>query len=494
MKRKFSCLLIAVFAFVTIFGAPGITSRGATSVLNQDNSGNYLVTSWDDFLTMIDMIEGNAAATSYLRSKFKLTADITGDEIYPIGTVSNGTEYYFMGTFDGGGHTIRGVKLLMDDQDYSNVGMFAVLDRAVIKNLTLEGFSVDATSVGQPVNVEGMGILAGTIRNQTTIQDVTINNSTVSPLLPAGSSIDVVGTLFGSCPNGDVQGTGVVMNGNTISITGNVTVGAQNSANTTNSGGHPGSGGSGGSGGGSGGSGGGSGDSGGGSGGSGGGSGSGEGGSGGEPGGSGTGEGSAIGVGETIKEESGNIYKVAEEGKIVLTGVSKPVRELVVPETIEKDGVTYQVIGIDNKAFKNDKKLKKATLMSGSLYIGVEAFKNCSQLEEITIGKKTASTAGLVSIAAKVNISIGASSFMNCTSLRRVVINTQVTVIGNSAFSNCVSLEDIIVYSKQLKTVGNKALKGGSDCKISVLKVKLKKYKQLFKNKGQGKRVVVAKM
>ena len=75
-----------------------------------------------------------------------------------------------------------------------------------------------------------------------------------------------------------------------------------------------------------------------------------------------------------------------------------------------------------------------------------------------------------------------------------MIINTQVQVIGNSAFSNCASLEDIIVYSKQLRTVGNQALKGVSDCKISVLKVKLKKYKVLFKNKGQGKRVIVAKM
>ena len=90
--------------------------------------------------------------------------------------------------------------------------------------------------------------------------------------------------------------------------------------------------------------------------------------------------------------------------------------------------------------------------------------------------------------------SIGNEAFHWCKGLNSISIPDSVTWIGNSAFSKCTSLSAIVVYSKQLQTVGGQALHGVHDCKISVYKVKLKVYKKLFKNKGQGKKVVVAKM
>jgi len=51
----------------------------------------------------------------------------------------------------------------------------------------------------------------------------------------------------------------------------------------------------------------------------------------------------------------------------------------------------------------------------------------------------------------------------------------------------------MLVKSLKLKKVGNKALQGVNNCKITVPPVKLKPYTTLFKNKGQGKKVVVAK-
>lgn len=96
--------------------------------------------------------------------------------------------------------------------------------------------------------------------------------------------------------------------------------------------------------------------------------------------------------------------------------------------------------------------------------------------------------------AARIHITIGANVFQSCANLRSVTINVQVEVIGNSAFSNCTKLTSIKVYSTVLKTVGNKALKGVHDCRIGVVKIRLKKYRTLFKNRGQGKKVVVTKM
>ena len=95
--------------------------------------------------------------------------------------------------------------------------------------------------------------------------------------------------------------------------------------------------------------------------------------------------------------------------------------------------------------------------------------------------------------ALKLKISIGNNAMESCKNLKSVVINSAVKVIGNSAFKNCVKLSSIIVRSLILKTVGKKALLGVKKCKISVPTQKFKPYKKLFKNKGQGKKVFVAK-
>lgn len=159
---------------------------------------------------------------------------------------------------------------------------------------------------------------------------------------------------------------------------------------------------------------------------------------------------------------------------------------------------------IGNKCFANCTKLKTISLPSSTKTIGNEAFKNCKSLKTITIGKKLKVKKGEVFSAGlreknlfagklTLKISIGNGAFQSCKSLRSVIINTQVRVIGNSAFRNCRKLSAIVVRSLILRTVGKKALLGVSDCKISVPKKKYSPYKKLFKNKGQGKKVFVAK-
>ncbi|MBO4395713.1 MAG: leucine-rich repeat domain-containing protein [Eubacterium sp.] len=149
---------------------------------------------------------------------------------------------------------------------------------------------------------------------------------------------------------------------------------------------------------------------------------------------------------------------------------------------------------IEKNAFRDCKNLRKMKLPGTIEYIGDYAFKNCKRMKSFIMGNdiKKAAKNNFIK-AGTINITIGVGVFQNCRDLKRVVINVQVTVIGNSAFARCTKLSAIVVYSKQLKTVGNSALTGVHDCKISVYKFKLKKYKKLFKNKGQGKKVIVAK-
>ena len=63
--------------------------------------------------------------------------DMTGRNFVPFGIVNNTTAGKFTGTFDGQGHTIKGLKY--DVSDKGEVGLFSQTDNATIKNLIIEG-------------------------------------------------------------------------------------------------------------------------------------------------------------------------------------------------------------------------------------------------------------------------------------------------------------------------------------------------------------------
>ena len=63
--------------------------------------------------------------------------DMTGRSFVPFGIVNNTTAGKFTGTFDGQGHTIKGLKY--DVRDKGEVGLFSQTDNATIKNLIIEG-------------------------------------------------------------------------------------------------------------------------------------------------------------------------------------------------------------------------------------------------------------------------------------------------------------------------------------------------------------------
>lgn len=69
-----------------------------------------------------------------------------------------------------------------------------------------------------------------------------------------------------------------------------------------------------------------------------------------------------------------------------------------------------------------------------------------------------------------------------------------ITSISAKAFSGCKKLKKITITSKNIKSVGKKALKGiNKKCVIKVPASKYKKYKKLLKGKGQPKTVKIRK-
>ena len=93
----------------------------------------------------------------------------------------------------------------------------------------------------------------------------------------------------------------------------------------------------------------------------------------------------------------GNQYTVTKAGSEVrFSKANAKARAITVPSTIKAKGITYKVTSIGANAFKNCKKLTKATIGANVKVIKAKAFNNCHKLKVVTIKtalltKKTAS-------------------------------------------------------------------------------------------------------
>lgn len=81
---------------------------------------------------------------------------------------------------------------------------------------------------------------------------------------------------------------------------------------------------------------------------------------------------------------------------------------------------------------------------------------------------------------------IAASAFQKCSKLKKITIGKNITVIGKKAFYQTKKLKQITILSTKITSVGKNALKGiYKKAVLRVPKKKRKKYKKLFRNKGQ---------
>ena len=173
-------------------------------------------------------------------------------------------------------------------------------------------------------------------------------------------------------------------------------------------------------------------------------------------------------------------YKVASVKKIgttTNTGTTKPATPA--KKAVPKNGTTYTsgnvVYKVTKSASKNGtaavSKVKKKSLTSATL-------------------KDTIKIGGYTFKVTKVN----SSAFKGCTKLKKVTVGKNVTSIGKNAFYGCKSLKTITVKSSGIKTVGKNAFKGiNKSAKIKVPAKKLTAYKKTFKGKGQSTKVKITK-
>ena len=129
-------------------------------------------------------------------------------------------------------------------------------------------------------------------------------------------------------------------------------------------------------------------------------------------------------------ETIGNLKYSFSGNNASVTGYNSenPPIDLVVPENVEFNGLTFTVTAINANALKNCNSLKSLITSEKITSIGSQSFYGCENLETIDVQ-------GIIE----------ASAFQSCTNLKKVKITGQ--IIRGSAFRGCSSLESLILVN-----------------------------------------------
>ena len=178
---------------------PGYTIEG---------NGSYTVTSADGLINVAELVNGGKTDINITLGK---NIDLTGKGWTPIGT---NYEKRYKGTFDGRGHTIKGLTVTTNDQF---VGLFGYLDRAgTVKNVVMEDIQITSNHVLMSGNTGGVvGSSWGTIENCSVSGSVSgtncvggvVGGQKAGSIIGCSSSATVKGTRYVGGVAGEKQGT-----------------------------------------------------------------------------------------------------------------------------------------------------------------------------------------------------------------------------------------------------------------------------------------------
>ena len=155
-----------------------------------------------------------------------------------------------------------------------------------------------------------------------------------------------------------------------------------------------------------------------------------------------------------------------------------------IPEYVVYQGMDYDVVAIDEDAFKDCSGLTSLTIPNSVTSIGDNSFSGCNGLTSMTISKNVTSIgqsplkgcSGLTSIVVNSGNTVY-DSRKDCNAIietatgrliqgcNTTVIPDGVTSIENSAFYNCNKLEEITI-NNSVTSIGSQAFHGCSDLSI----------------------------
>ena len=168
-------------------------------------------------------------------------------------------------------------------------------------------------------------------------------------------------------------------------------------------------------------------------------------------------------------EIDGINYDLVAEAKqaTVVSKSDKYSGEIVIPESVEHEGIAYSVTSIGERAFDWCSGLTSVTIPNSVTSIGDGAFSFCTGLTSVTIPNSVTSLGemafesckGLTSVTIPNSVtSIGYATFCNCLSLTSVTIPNSVTSIGDEAFEKCSALTSVTI-GNSVESIGRFAFR-----------------------------------
>ncbi len=128
------------------------------------------------------------------------------------------------------------------------------------------------------------------------------------------------------------------------------------------------------------------------------------------------------------KYVSDNVY-VTYRGEQFNSYTGEYSGEIVIPETVTHNNVTYKVTGIYQSAFSQCEELTKVTIGNSIKEIQLNAFSGCTGLTEVYFGNSLET--------------IDYEAFCGCESLMAVELPNSVTTLGYGVFSLCHNLKSV---------------------------------------------------
>ena len=199
----------------------------------------------------------------------------------------------------------------------------------------------------------------------------------------------------------------------------------------------------------------------------------------------------------------GIFYDMAGDNKLMVTGSSFYLGDVVIPSSVTYGGSIYSVTGIRSEAFSGRTGLTSVTIPESVTSIGWGAFSGCRGLTSVTIPESVtgigsqafSGCTGLQSIVVAENnssyaslegvlfnkdkttliqcpgkkagaymipssvINIGEYTFQGCGGLTSITIPKSVTNIGNAAFSGCTGLTSVTI-PESVTSIDSEAFEG----------------------------------
>ena len=225
-QRQLKAICVLLILAMTLGLLPGAAWAEENGLAGSGTAEDpYLLADVEDLKTFRDKV--NAEVSSSLCARLTADINLENEEWMPFNPASGYATEAYAGTFDGDGHTIKGLSI---NAATANQGLFGIINGATVKNLNVEGSvassnnyvggivgkvqqgTIENCSFRGTVTTTKSGGYAGGITGTTVAQTTQISGCVNTGSITGGTAGGIVGyakyTTIESCYNtGAINGT-----------------------------------------------------------------------------------------------------------------------------------------------------------------------------------------------------------------------------------------------------------------------------------------------